>query len=65
MLGAAAVPAPDFNPIELAFSRLKTGLRKAQARTRDELEKAIRTAAKRISAHNAKSWFDHCDYHVD
>jgi len=27
--------SPDFNPIELAFSKLKTGLRTAQARTRD------------------------------
>ena len=37
--------SPDFNPIELAFSKLKTWLRKAQARTRDVLEEAIRTAA--------------------
>ena len=27
--------SPDFNPIELAFSKLKTGLRTAQARTHD------------------------------
>ena len=43
---------------------LKPGYTKAQARTRDALEKAIRTAAKWISAHDAKSWFDHCGYHV-
>ena len=29
--------SPDFNPIELAFSKLKTGLRTAQARTREAL----------------------------
>ena len=54
----------DFNPIELAFSKLKTWLRKAQARTRDALEEAIRTAAEWISEHDAKNWFDHCGYHV-
>ena len=56
--------SPDFNPIELAFSKRKTWLRKAQARTRDALEEAIRTAAEWISGHDAKNWFDHCGYHV-
>ena len=32
--------SPDFNPIELAFSKLKTWLRTAKARTRDLLEEA-------------------------
>lgn len=36
--------SPDFNPIELAFSKLKTWLRTAQARTRDALEEALRKA---------------------
>ena len=35
--------SPDFNPIELAFSKLKTGLRTAQARTRDALETVTQT----------------------
>ncbi len=33
--------SPDLNPIELAFSKLKTLLRKAAARTTAELEKTI------------------------
>ncbi len=33
--------SPDLNPIELAFSKLKTLLRKAAARTVEQLEKAI------------------------
>ena len=37
--------SPDFNPIELAFSKLKSWLRTVQARTRDLLEDAMRTAA--------------------
>ena len=56
--------SPDFNPIELAFSKLKSWLRTAQARTRDRLEDAMRTAAEWITATDAKNWFDHCGYHV-
>ncbi len=56
--------SPDFNPIELAFSKLKTWLRTAQARTRDLLEDAILAAAAWITEQDAKDWFDHCGYHV-
>ena len=56
--------SPDFNPIELAFSKLKTWLRTAQARTREVLEQAIRTAAAWVTGQDAKNWFDHCGYHV-
>lgn len=56
--------SPDFNPIELAFSKLKTWLRTAQTRTRDLLEDAMRTAAEWITGDDAKNWFDHCGYHV-
>ena len=37
--------SPDFNPIDLALSKLKTWLRTAQTRTRDLLEDAMRTDA--------------------
>jgi transposase len=56
--------SPGFNPIELAFSKLKTGLRTAQARTRDALEAVIQQAAEWITANDAKNWFDHCGHHV-
>ena len=56
--------SPDFNPIELAFSKLKTWLRTAEARTRDALEKAMLAAAAWITEQDAKNWFDHCGYHV-
>ena len=56
--------SPDFNPIELAFSKLKTWLRTAQARTRDALEGVIAAATDWITAQDAKNWFDHCGYHV-
>jgi len=56
--------SPDFNPIELAFSKLKTWLRTAQARTREALEAVIQTATDWITERDAKNWFDHCGYHV-
>ena len=56
--------SPDFNPIELAFSKLKTWLRTAQARTRDALEAVIQTATEWVTEADAKNWFDHCGYHV-
>ena len=56
--------SPDFNPIELAFSKLKTWLRTAQARTRQALESVIQAATEWITERDAKNWFDHCGYHV-
>ena len=56
--------SPDFNLIELAFSKLKTWLRMAQARTREALEAVIQDAAEWIIGRDAKNWFDHCGYHV-
>ena len=56
--------SPDFNPIGLAFSKLRTWLRTAHARTRDRLEEAILAAAARVTEQDAKNWFDHCGYHV-
>jgi transposase len=56
--------SPDFHPIELAFSKLKTKRRQLQARTREALEKAIRAAVKWIRRQDARNWFAHCGYHV-
>ena len=56
--------SPDFHPIELAFSKLRTWLRTAQARTREALEAVIQTATDWIPERDAKNWFDHCGYHV-
>ena len=56
--------SPGYNPIERAFSKLKTWLRTAQARTREALEGVIQAATDWISEQDAKNWFDHCGYHV-
>lgn len=56
--------SPDFTPIEQAWSKLKTKLRQAQARTRELLQAAIQDAVQWITSHDAKAWFNHCGYHV-
>ncbi|HLK96170.1 MAG TPA: IS630 family transposase, partial [Hymenobacter sp.] len=50
---------PDFTPVELAFSKLKTFLRRAQARTRQALTNALRAALDWISEDDAQNWFHH------
>jgi transposase len=52
--------SPDFNPIEEAFSKLKTYLRRIKARTREGLGRAIDAGLQRISAQDARGWFKHC-----
>ena len=54
--------SPDFNPIELAFSKLKSFLRGAGARTRAELDQAITAALGTITSQDAAGWFAHCGY---
>jgi transposase len=54
--------SPDFNPIELAFSKLKAALRTAGARTRAELDQAITAALPTITRQDAAAWFTHCGY---
>jgi len=56
--------SPDFNPIELAWSKLKTALRTAQARTRQALSEALTQACNWITKTDAQNWFAHCGYHV-
>ena len=54
--------SPDLSPIEEAFSKLKTLLRRAGARTREALQEAIATALDLITATDALGWFTHCGY---
>jgi transposase len=54
--------SPDFAPIEQAWSKLKTKLRSAQARTRQALEEALSAAIHWITSDDAKAWFGHCGY---
>ena len=54
--------SPDFNPIEQAWSKLKTLLRGAAARTRDALEAALKSFLDLITAADARGWFTHAGY---
>lgn len=54
--------SPDLTPIEEAFSKLKTWLRRLAARTRETLEGAIAEALERITRQDAHGWFWHCGY---
>ena len=56
--------SPDFNPIELMFSWLKTFLRSVKARTREDLLEAIGQAEGLISGVLVGSWFAACNYIV-
>ena len=54
--------SPDFNPIALAFGKLKALLRQAGARTREALETAIATALEAITLADAAAFFAHCGF---
>lgn len=54
--------SPDFSPIEQAFSKLKTALRQAGARSRPDLEAAIAAGLATITPRDASAWFRHCGY---
>jgi transposase len=54
--------SPDFNPIELAFAKLKAFLRHAAARTQDTLDTAIRAGLDIVTPDDACAFFQHCGY---
>ncbi len=54
--------SPDDNPIEQAWSKLKTALRYAKARTRETLDAALQATLPTITAADAHAWFAHAGY---
>lgn len=54
--------SPDFNPIEMAFSKLKTLLRGAAARTQTALWQAIVDALKRFTPSACQNDFSAAEY---
>jgi len=50
----------DFNPIELCWSKVKTALRAAKARTWDALVEAVADALRSVSQADIQAWFVHC-----
>jgi transposase len=54
----------DFNPIELCWSKVKTALRAAKARTFEDLLEALASALRSVSRTDIQAWFAHCGYAV-
>ena len=64
--GLSYLPAysPDLNPIEQAFSKVKSSLRGAGARTREALVEAMGRALDAVTAQDARGFFEHCGYRL-
>jgi transposase len=57
--------SPDFNPIEMAFSKLKAALRKAAARTIPELWDVIALAIEQFNPEECINYFAAAGYDLD
>ena len=54
--------SPDFNPIEMMWSKIKAILRKVKARTVDSLLVALPQAFRTVSIHDILGWFQKSGY---
>jgi transposase len=54
--------SPDLSPIEEAFSKIKTLVKAAGARTRAALDAAIAAALEAVTATDVAGWFSHAGY---
>ena len=61
----ASVRPADFNPIELAWSKVKTILRRLRARTLPDLIEALKLALQAITPQDIHGWFAHCGYAIN
>ena len=57
--------SPDFNPIELAWSKVKSILRRLKARTLPDLIDALKQALLAITTLDIQAWFAHCGYAIN
>jgi len=56
--------SPDLNPIEKMWSKIKTLLRGAKARTYDALVSAVAEVLTAVTPSDIKGWFSHCGYAI-
>jgi transposase len=54
--------SPDFNPLELVFSKVKQHLRRAEPRTDEALRAATWAAFATITPDDVAGWLTHCGY---
>lgn len=56
--------SPDLNPVEQLWSKIKSHLRTAKARTVDALYVALKDALDAVSISDIKAWFNMANYSV-
>ena len=56
--------SPDFNPIELAFAKLKAFLRAARPRSYDQVTQLVAIALDLFTATECTNFIRHCGYRV-
>jgi transposase len=56
--------SPDFNPIELAFAKLKAFLRAARPRTFDQVNALVAIALGLFTSLECRDYVRHCGYRV-
>lgn len=56
--------SPDFNPIENMWSKVKTHLRSAAARTFDGICDALATALQAVTQQDCQGFFQNCGYAI-
>ena len=54
--------SPDYNPIEMVFSKVKQLLRSLACRTRHALWQAMQSVLDQVTPSDAKNCFKHCGY---
>ncbi len=54
--------SPDLNPIEKMWSKVKTFLRGAKARSENDLHGALQTVLASVTRQDAAGWFESCGY---
>jgi transposase len=57
--------SPDFNPIEMAFSKIKTAMRREEARTHDALVDALGLVLDTITQADVIGWYRHAGYSLE
>lgn len=54
--------SPDLSPIENCWSKVKTHLRQAKARSQEALETALAEGLDKVTSSDAQDWFKYCGY---
>jgi len=54
--------SPDFSPIELMWSKIKSIIKQYEPRTDQQFKKIIKIAFKAVTLSDLAGWFKHCGY---